>query len=76
MKVETFACDVCQVQKKDANHWWKVTTREGIAVIAAWEVTTFDGIAPNVISEDKTAHLCGGECVVKYIGKNLLHRDA
>jgi len=24
MNIETFACDVCGAQKKDANRWWKV----------------------------------------------------
>jgi hypothetical protein len=24
MRVETYACDICGTQKKDANRWWKI----------------------------------------------------
>lgn len=77
MKVETFQCDVCGTQKKAANRWWKV----GIIPAANTKLLTEIGmiVTPwEIVPEDRTAiasiaHLCGEQCLIQYISKNLFH---
>lgn len=69
MKVETYACDRCHVQKKDVNHWfraYKLMRKQGVVIIE-WDATpTGDEV------EDFEAHLCGANCVTEWLSKNLL----
>ena len=73
MKIETFCCDVCQVQKKDANRWWTA-----YRVAGGLSILSFHSDPPgekDLIDEVEPAHLCGEECAMKYISKNLFHSD-
>lgn len=69
-RVETWQCDVCNIQKTESNHWWLLTPtdsdREGIHGIqlVAWELG--DATAAGVI------HLCGASCVTKWLSESLL----
>lgn len=72
MKVETYACDICGAQRKDANHWFKAYRLNGVVgiVIVSWEVTVVSGKLE--LSVHSEAHLCGADCVTQWLSKNLL----
>lgn len=68
MKIETFACDQCKTQKKDANHWFRAAVLvDASIVIRPWESRPLE-------LELKTpeAHLCGAACVSQWVSQNLL----
>jgi hypothetical protein len=83
-EIKTFACDICKTQKKDANHWWVVfqtypeNNHNGIMLLP-WEtekVFLADAettIHPTVSKAD--AHLCGVDCVTKWLSQNLFSRE-
>lgn len=62
----TYTCDVCGVPKKETNHWFMASTDEdGRIHLATWE----QRIPPVLICVE--AHLCGRECVHKWIDRQL-----
>lgn len=69
MKIDTYQCDICQVQKRDANHWfrgYKLSDQRGIVIIG------WDAIPTGDVVEDFEAHLCGADCLHQWLSKNLL----
>lgn len=66
MNVDTFACDICFVQKKTANRWWKVYPVKGGVVILEW-----DSELQGVTATDTPAHLCGENHVFEWVSKHL-----
>ena len=75
MKIDSFACDVCGKQKKEANHWFRgreLPSSAGV-VIVQWDVerAVIDGDSL-VLDLNKDAHLCGAECATQWLSKNLL----
>ncbi len=78
MKVETCACDICGVQKKETNHWWKAYLAvDGSGVL----VTRLDDQSSLSLRNDPTqqwdaaADLCGAQHVLEYLSKNLFHSE-
>lgn len=76
MKVETYACDQCKTQKKDANHWFKAYRFEdvqGVAIVPwkAESVYIAGGGTVSAVTENADAHLCGANCVTEWLSKNL-----
>lgn len=69
MKVDSWKCDGCGIPKKEVNHWfkaYKLFQALGVVVIG-WDV------APPVEEvENFEAHLCGADCVTKWVSTNLL----
>lgn len=70
MKVDTYICDLpgCGVQKKDANHWWRVYRIEDGLVIANWSASFRDVTLP---AAAEVADLCGEQHAIEWISKNL-----
>lgn len=83
-KVDTYACNVCQVQKKEANHWFHAhVVGSGVVLIPWSEAWTIGGelrvhsessdekglVAAQVANAD--AHLCGLEHALQWAGKQL-----
>ena len=69
MKVDSYKCDVCQTQKREANHWfrgYKLLITRGVVVIE------WDGSPPLDDVENFESHLCGADCVMQWVSKNLL----
>lgn len=68
-KIETYACDVCHTQRKEANHWWKVHRVDGGALVLGWddELTRLVGTV-----ETADAHLCGVQHVLEWLSKHVL----
>lgn len=63
MKIDSYACDVCGVQKKEANHWWLVNIDEAnTLLIMPWKADRVD---------DCQLHLCGEACVAKKVAEFL-----
>ena len=83
MKIETFACDVCKVQKKDANHWFKVyilrplrsKSDDRAPEPTGFVVTTWEAEKPTMTNGDigEAGHICGHNCATQYISKKLFH---
>ena len=76
MKIDSWKCDGCGVQKKDANHWFKgyQLVEKGI-VIAPWDTGEAFIAGGGTLSLDidrADAHLCGASCVTEWLSKNLL----
>jgi hypothetical protein len=70
VKVDTYACDVCQTQKKDTNHWWLMWIRE--VDEPRFEVPAMELTPWNTSALDKAAiHLCGEACVAKKVSEFL-----
>ena len=64
MKIDTWACDICKTQKKETNHWYKGWINEEFSgrgiCIYQWHVEVSNCV-----------HLCGIECVTKWMGREL-----
>lgn len=73
MRKDTFTCDVCGVERKDANHWFVLSFRndghvEGVEVgisVLIYYWTDKTAKLPNV------RHACGQQCVLKHINEFL-----
>jgi hypothetical protein len=70
MRIETYRCDVCGVEKREANHWWWLAWNEGYkralllsAAVRAQRFSEDDSIA--YVRFD----LCGEACVVKKLAE-------
>lgn len=62
-RVETVSCDVCNVQKKDANHWWRIyRNKQGLCVVRH-HAPAPDGDSLIVLD------LCGTTCLMKKISE-------
>ena len=68
MKIDSWKCDICNVQRREANHWFRAYKLiSGGVVIIHWdEKPTGDDV------ENFEAHLCGADCVTQWLSKNLL----
>ncbi len=65
MQYPAFKCDECGRQKQDANHWWWMTRAPGPRIVVApFECPVRDENAP-------LKHLCGEECVLKAVSKEM-----
>ena len=70
MRIETYRCDVCGVEKREANHWWWLGWNESyqraVLLTAAVRAQRF--------SEDENVKyvkfdLCGEACVTKKLSE-------
>lgn len=57
----TYSCDVCGIEKKDSNHWWKAIECDGGLKFFRWNYKISD--ATPVI------HLCGPGCASVKLSK-------
>lgn len=83
-KIETYACDVCSIQKQPSNNWWKIflldkdtdNSPAGVMIID-WNVNAITRpkeIGGGFISERADAHICGSKCLLEWTSKHLLER--
>lgn len=78
MKVDTYKCDICGIQKQDANHWFRAFTVPGGAIILTWDAVKDDGSMPSFESTPgffvvkNIADICGADCVTQWLSRNLL----
>ena len=86
MKLETFACDVCNIQKQPSNNWWKVflaKTGEVLTgvIVMRWDAESFtepkeiETRASCYTPDPASAHLCGSTCLHKWMSKELFGVD-
>lgn len=71
-RVDTFCCDVCGRQKKDANHWFRAYRLHGVdgIIVVSWEAAAVLGRLE--LSTDGEVHLCGAECGSQWVSRTLL----
>ena len=55
MKVNSYKCDGCGIQKGETNHWYAISPTAVSIIVSAWH----DG--------DGYAHYCSDACVVKAV---------
>jgi hypothetical protein len=61
-ELRIYRCDVCGIEKKESNHWWRV--RAGNALhIYHWNYFGEGGDDDSV----PTKHICGSECLHKIV---------
>lgn len=83
MKVETYACDNCGEQKKETNHWWKVSevsqdNKPAGVLVAKWDMRFRVPNIPqmqavkSLFDVGPEAHLCGVTCVTTWLSKHVL----
>lgn len=65
---QAISCDMCGVQKREANHWFIAFEEKGELRIAGWA-------SPRRLSTG-TAHLCGENCVHKLLSSFFAHGPA
>jgi hypothetical protein len=83
-KVDTYACNVCQVQKKEANHWLHGHVVGAGIVLIPWsekwtvggdlrvvEGTAIKSAKCMAAIENADAHLCGLEHAMQWAAKEL-----
>lgn len=71
MKIDTYACDVCNTQKKETNHWFKAKVYEDVHMklrTRSIQITQWD---TNYPEHSDSKHFCGIPCALKWIGKEL-----
>lgn len=60
-----YKCDVCGIEKQAVNHWIIVEPCfEGGYVTNWW--TDIEKVAPAIIDEPSTKHICGHQCYHKF----------
>jgi hypothetical protein len=67
MKIDTWACDVCGMQKKETNHWFLILPvfKEGKSfTIAPWDNEN--------ATVSSVLHVCGEACVQKKVAELLV----
>lgn len=72
MKVDTFACDICAVQKKEVNHWFKGCIFLDKMRTRSIQISPWDSEYP-LAHESK--HFCGVEHAIKWASKTLAEPD-
>ena len=68
MITQSISCDMCGVQKREANHWF-------IAYKEAREIRISGWASPRRLSAG-TAHLCGERCVHRFLSDFIAHAPA
>ncbi len=60
-----YTCDVCGIDKKESNHWYRAKVDESIAIFP-WDYFGGKSTFPPGM-----AHLCGHACVLKTVDRFL-----
>lgn len=62
---QSISCDMCGVQKREANHWFLANQESGELHVSQW--TSKNLLCPG------TKHLCGENCLHKFLSEFLAH---
>ena len=62
---QSISCDMCGVQKREANHWFLANQESGELHVSQWT-------SKNLFSPG-TKHLCGENCLHKFLSEFLAH---
>lgn len=60
---QSFVCDICGAERKDANHWFVARETDGMLMFLHWDEAA--------ICRANTAHLCGQSCAHKALDRFL-----
>lgn len=62
-----YSCDICGVDRKEANHWF-VATKDAVCLsIESWDAAEIE----NRLDEEDAIHLCGQVCAHKLLDRFL-----
>jgi hypothetical protein len=68
MKRTSYNCDICGVERKEANHWF-VATKDAVCFsIEAWDAAEIE----NDLDSMNAIHLCGQVCAHKLLDRFLV----
>lgn len=62
-----YNCNICGVERKEANHWFVATKDRGRFSIEAWDVAERE----NRLDNEDAIHLCGQVCAHKLLDRFL-----
>jgi hypothetical protein len=62
MLIKMIKCDICGMEKKEANHWYVASQNDGTFQVS----NEFDRHY-----EEDSMHLCGRQCVIAAVNKYL-----
>ena len=72
MKIDTWACDICKIQKKETNHWFRGLELDSCSPdekpVRCIQILPWEAKLPETV---ECSHLCGIECVMKWCGREL-----
>ena len=66
MKIDTFQCDICGIQKQPSNHWFRLFRNEDGLLVVPWESESI-----RVEVQNDHAHVCGHAHVVEWMSKEF-----
>lgn len=71
MRKEIYTCDGCGKQKGEVNHWYVLMRGTKYAQLLG--IGPFDLVLEDasVESQKSAQHLCGQECLLKMVARNL-----
>jgi hypothetical protein len=73
-QIQTYECDICKITKKEVNHWWigvAPTCDEYSDCISIAPIDKEDTIQIEDKNEVKIVHLCGFDCVTKWLHQQM-----
>lgn len=68
MERTTFFCDVCGVEKKESNHWWRILLFKNNPK-APLQLYPWDGNRIEPAEHLTQLHLCGHGCVMQKVSE-------
>jgi len=76
MRLDEFQCDICSAPKREANHWFVAWESFEEIRFMRWAVAAFNYEPPDPIRmgddpRHADAHLCGHECLHRWIDQKL-----
>lgn len=67
MKRSSYSCDICGVERKEANHWFMATKDAVCLSIESWDAAEIE----NWLDNEDALHLCGQVCAHKLLDRFL-----
>lgn len=68
MRKETYNCDICGVERREANHWFFARSPgPGTLTVLTWEAAW--ALGTSAMGAEGMLHLCGTECLQRYLGR-------
>ena len=67
MKRSSYSCDICGVERKEANHWFMATKDAACLSIESWNAAEIE----NRLDDEDAIHLCGQVCAHKLLDRFL-----
>lgn len=70
-ELKTFTCDVCGVQKREANHWFAVLRGDAAVTIITYQRSVETHLRCNLRPGNEVADTCGEKCTLVKVSEFL-----